>query len=136
MNRPFDDQSNFRVRLESEAIKVILFLCEQKEWLLMSSKVVEFEIANTPDKGRRKELEAINELASSFIEINETIILRAKKFEKLGVQSFDAMHLACSENGADVLLTTDDKFLKRALEIEDLKIRVSSPLRWLEEVLS
>ena len=35
-----------------------------------------------------------------------------------------------------MLLTTDDKFLKRALEIEDLKIRVSSPLRWLEEVLS
>lgn len=91
MNRPFDDQSNLRVRLESEAIKVILFLCEQKEWLLMSSKVVEFEIANTPDKGRRKELQAINELASSFIEINETIILRAKKFEKLGVQSFDAI---------------------------------------------
>ena len=102
----------------------------------MSSKVVEFEIANTPDKGRRKKLQAINELASSLIEINETIILRAKKIEKLGVQSFDAMHLACSENGADVLLTTDYKFLKRALKIEDLKIRVSSPLRWLEEVLS
>ena len=91
LNRPFDDQSNLRVRLESEAIKIILFLCEQKEWLLMSSKVVEFEIANTPDKGRRKELQAINELASSFIETNETIILRAKKFEKLGVQSFDAI---------------------------------------------
>lgn len=136
LNRPFDDQSNLRTRLESEAIKVILFLCEQQQWHLMSSKIIEFEIANTPDEGRRKELEAINGLASSVIEINDTISSRAKEFEKIGLQAFDAMHLACSENGADVLLTADDKFLKRSLKIENLKIKVSNPLKWLEEVLS
>lgn len=136
LNRPFDDQSNLRTRLESEAIKVILFLCEQQQWHLMSSKIIEFEIANTPDEGRRKELEAINGLASSVIEINDTISSRAKEFEKIGLQAFDAMHLACSENGADVLLTADDKFLKRSLKIENLKIKISNPLKWLEEVLS
>ena len=135
LNRPFDDQSNPRIRLESEAIKVVLFLCEQQQWHLMSSKIAEFEIANTPDKGRRKKLELINGLASSVIEIDGAISSRAKEFEKKGLQAFDAMHLACSENRADVFLTVDDKFLKRALKIEDLKITVSNPLKWLDEVL-
>jgi predicted nucleic acid-binding protein len=115
---------------------MILFLCEQQQWYLMSSKILEFEIANTPDEGRRKKLQFINRLASSVIEIDGTISLRAKEFEKAGLQAFDAMHLACSENRADVLLTADDKFLKRALKIEDLKIKVSNPLKWLDEVLS
>ena len=136
LNRPFDDQSNLRIRLESEAIKVILFQCERQQWHLMSSKIVEFEIANTPDEGRRKRLELIHGLARSVIEVDDTISSRAKDFEKAGLQAFDAMHLACSENGADVLLTTDDKFLKRALKIENLKIKVSNPLKWLQEVLS
>ena len=77
-------------------------------------------------------MEFINKLASSVIEIDGTISLRAKEFEKAGLQAFDAMHLACSENRADVLLTADDKFLKRALKIEDLKIKVSNPLKWLD----
>ena len=136
LNRPFDDQSNLRIRLESEAIKVILSLCEQNEWQLISSKIVEFEIKNTPDKARKKELEAINSLASSCIKINKRIPIRAKEFEKSGLQTFDAMHLACAENKADILLTTDDKFLKKSLKINNLKIRISNPIKWLEEVLS
>jgi hypothetical protein len=30
----------------------------------------------------------------------------------------------------------DDKFLKLALKIDDLKLPVSNPLKWLSEVLS
>ena len=135
LNRPFDDQSNLRVRLESEAIKVILLLCEQKKWHLVGSRVTEFEITSTPNQIRRKKLEAINSLSNTCIAINSKITSRAKEFEKLGLQAFDAMHLACAENKADVFLTTDDKFLKQALKIENLKIRISNPVPWLEEVL-
>jgi len=135
LNRPFDDQSNLRIKLESEAIKVILSLCEQEEWYLISSKVVEFEIQNTPDKTRKKELEAINGMASSVIQINQKITIRAKEFENSGIQAFDAIHLACAENNADVLLTTDDKFLKKSLKFKNLKIKISNPIKWLEEVL-
>ena len=130
------DQSSLRIRLESEAIKEILLLCEQHQWYLICSDIGKYEIANTPDKGRRKELEAIFGLASSVIEINDQISERARGFEKTGVQAFDAMHLACSENEADVFLTVDDKFLKKALKIHELKVKVSNPLKWLEEVLS
>ena len=86
-------------------------------------------------KPSRKKLESINSLSNSFVEINEFIASRAKEFENLGLQAFDAMHLACAENKADVFLTTDDKFLKQALKIGDLKIKISNPIPWLEEVL-
>lgn len=33
---------------------------------------------------------------------------RAKKFESLNWQAFDALHLACAEENADVFLTVDD----------------------------
>jgi len=34
-NRPFDDQSNQRIHLESETVKAILKQCEQKFWFLI-----------------------------------------------------------------------------------------------------
>lgn len=76
LNRPFDDQSNLRIRLESEAVKVVLSLCEQNKWYLISSEIVEFEIKNTPDQARKKAFEAINSLASNFIKINKRILIK------------------------------------------------------------
>ena len=135
LNRPFDDQSNLRVHLEAEAIKTILTLVEQQKWNLVSSKVLKFEISKIMDESRRKKLMAIESLASEIIQINPLIATRANEFERFGMQSFDALHLACSEHHADVLLTVDDKFLKKIAGISQLNITVYNPLVWLNEVL-
>lgn len=135
LNRPFDDQSNIRNHLESEAIKGIISLCEQGNLKLISSQVLEFEISNTSDELRKSNLLAINGLASMNIEVTEELRQRAKTFESLKIQAFDAMHLACAEENANVILTVDDKFRKNANKIQDLKIRIDNPLRWLEEFL-
>lgn len=74
-------------------------------------------------------------LASEVIQVNELIINRAREFEVFGVQTFDALHLACAENNVDALLTVDDKFIKKSQCIEDLNVTVCSPLIWLNEVL-
>jgi len=51
------------------------------------------------------------------------------------IKPFDALHLASAEySNADVLLTTDKKFLNRAAE-SDSKIRVANPVQWLMEVM-
>jgi hypothetical protein len=48
----------------------------------------------------------------------------------------DAFHLAYAELAAvDVLLTTDDRFLRRALRvIGDTTVRVANPVDWKQEV--
>ena len=135
LNRPFDNQANLRVHLEAEAIKTIITLIEQQEWQLVSSKILKFEISKIADESRKKELMVMESLSSKIIQLNPLIATRANEFERFGIQSFDALHLACSENNADVLLTVDDKFIKKAQCINKLNITVCNPLVWLNEVL-
>ena len=135
LNRPFDNQSDPRIHLESEAIKTIIRLIEADIWQLVTRKVLLFEINNTPDEQRRRNLHGINKMASKCIETTTSIRNRAKYFEIFGLQAFDAAHLACAENNANVLLTVDNRFRKRANTIEDINIEVKNPLQWLEEVL-
>ncbi len=135
LNRPFDDQSNLRIHLEAEAIKTIIRLVEQQKWDLVSSKVLKFEISKIADESRKKELMLMESLAGEVVQINTQIGVRANEFGRLGIQSFDALHLACSENNADILLTVDDRLIKKALTINNLNISVRNPLIWLSEVL-
>jgi predicted nucleic acid-binding protein len=135
LNRPFDDQSNLRIHLESEAIQAIIKLCEQQKWHLISSQILKFEISKVSDESKRRKLKLINDLAEKVVKIDEKITIRSQKFEKFGLQAFDAMHLACAENNSDIFLTVDDKFLRKAQQIQDLNLNVNNPLRWLEKVL-
>lgn len=127
MNRLFDDQSDYRIRFESEAVKLILSLCEQRRW----HNIAQFEIDQIPDKDRRKKLQLLCGQSDDVISIDKSISIRAKEFEKKGIQAFDALHLACAEDGADVFLTVDDNLLEQASGIEDLKVSVNNPFIWL-----
>jgi hypothetical protein len=49
------------------------------------------------------------------IEAHRDVLDRARQFQSLGYGAFDSLHLASTETGrADVLQTTNDKFIKRA----------------------
>ena len=135
LNRPFDDQSNLRIHLEAEAIKTIIALVEQQKWDLVSSKILKFEISKVVDESRKNELMLMESLADKVVQINTQIGVRANEFERLGIHSFDALHLACSENNADIFLTVDDRLIKKALTINSLNISIRNPLIWLSEVL-
>lgn len=135
LNRPFDDQNHPRIHLESEAIKAILKQCEHGYWSLIVSDVSLFEITNTTDAERRQKLTALAKLAKEHIEITTEIQQKAKTFELQGIKTFDAMHLACAENHADVFLTVDDRFYKKAKTLDTLHILVTTPLLWIYEAL-
>ena len=127
MNRLFDDQSNRRIRFESEAVKVILSFCDQRRW----HNIAQFEVDQTPDEDRKKKLQLLMGQADEVVKVDKAISSRAKELEEKGLQAFDALHLACAEDGADVFLTVDDNLLKQALGLEDLKVPVNNPVVWL-----
>jgi predicted nucleic acid-binding protein len=135
LNRPSDDQSNPRIHLESEAIKTVIDLIEKGIWELLSSDVLDYEISNTSDEKKRRNLLGINSMASKTISLTSIIKDRANYFDSFGDQAFDAMYLACAENNSDILLTVDDRFIKKANKISGLKVKIKNPLQWLEEVL-
>ena len=136
-NRPFDDHAQDRVRLESEAILTILEHTQSRMWAIIGSEVIDIEISKIPDDDLRCKVNILTGMKQKFITVNNDVEIRAKELEKLGFKSFDALHIACAEKGdADILLTTDDIFLSKALQSRNiLKVRVENPLRWLMEVM-
>lgn len=135
LNRPFDDQSQPRVHLEAEALLWILDQIYRKDWAWIISDAVRLEIEQNPDPERVEHLRSLTVHGSDDVLINSDTGERALELEALGFQSMDALHLACAETGAaDVLLTTDDKLLKRAARNADkLRVAVANPVNWLLE---
>ena len=137
LNSPFDDQSQERVRLETEAIVLLLSRLERKEWTWLGSQALEIEIDKAPDVEQQSRLRRVIEFVSSTVEIGEKELERANELQKLGFVGFDTVHLACAESGkADVFLTTDDRLLKLAKRLaKKLHVRVENPLDWMKEMI-
>ena len=137
LNRPFDDHSQERIRFESEAVMTILDHCRLKTLTLLSSEAVDLEISKIPDDDRKQKVMLLSLISKRNIVIDDGIKNRAKDLNNIGFKSFDAFHIACAEKGqADVLLTTDDHLLKKAMSHREfLKVRLENPLRWLMEEL-
>ena len=74
--------------------------------------------------------------ASEFHRPNAKTADRARLLNALGYGEFDALHLAIAEDSkADLLLTTDDRFLRLAGRgVGNPFIRVINPLDYLQEV--
>jgi len=48
LNRPFDDNAQDRIRLESEAVLAVLKRHQDRSWSLLGSEVINFEISQIP----------------------------------------------------------------------------------------
>lgn len=59
LNRPFDDQSQERIRLETEAVILILSRVQRGYWEQIGSEVLDFEIDQTPDLERRARVKVL-----------------------------------------------------------------------------
>ena len=137
LNRPFDGQKADRVRMETEALKSILLHIGSGKWTGIGSAAADFEVERIADVDRKLKVLELKSVMSEHVVIGKDGRRRAKIIEELGIRPLDALHIACAEKGrADVLLTTDDRLLRRAERFADrLNVRVANPLVWFGEVL-
>ena len=135
LQRPLDSKTQIRIALEAEAILGVIALCEAGDIELISSEVLVFEVERNPRMERKEYALAVLSKAKSFIVLDEHIESRAREFNRLGMKPLDALHLASAEAaGADYFCTCDDRFLKRAKAVQDLKTRVVSPIALIGEM--
>ena len=122
--------------LEAEAILGIIDRCEtEADWSFFSSDILDDEINRLVYPVKKQKVLALYHSASSHIDLNDMMIEQARMYERFCLCPYDALHLACAEFAqADVLLTTDKKFIRQAKQIK-LKTRVVNPLVWLMEVI-
>lgn len=135
LNRPFDDQSQDRIRLEAEAVLLILSGVASGAAVLISSEAVLLEAARIPDPERRHRVLVLMESATVSRSVGRSEIERARELTRAGFRPVDALHLACAEaEDSDVFLTTDDRLLRRARRRPStLRVRVANPLAWIQE---
>jgi hypothetical protein len=137
VNRPFDDQTQDRIRLESEAVLLILRHIASNKWEWVSSEVVDFEILQTPNMERRARTWLIVQRADHKVLVDQAVVQRGREMEAMGFGPYDSLHVACAERGkVDVFLTTDDRLIALALRHSSrLEVKVSNPLLWIREVI-
>lgn len=137
LNRPFDDQRQDRIRLETEAIFTILKFAELGQFTLLDSDIILYEVEKISNLKRKNSIRKILSKAKFYIDLNEEILKRAHEIQYLGIRSYDALHLASAEYGeASVFLTTDDKLLKRIKNnMNKFNLKAENPLNWIVEIL-
>ncbi len=113
-NRPFDDQTQPRIGLETLAFATIMQLIEMGTLALVTSSILRLENRSNPFESRSQWVNYCLNYATHFQTVNETIQGRAQQLAELNLQTMDAFHLACAEASAcDYFLTCDDRLLKR-----------------------
>ncbi len=134
LNRPVDDQTQDKIRIESDAILAILSKCISGKWQLLSSQILDIELKNIPDDWKRNKVYDLYKVATEKVALNDNITSRSLVIQKYGIKLFDSLHVASAEySRADIFLTTD-KSLLNATRLLQLKVIAANPLNWFMEV--
>ena len=135
INRPFDDQTQERIRLEAEAVLLILNRFQQGQGHWVGSSTLVYEIRQTPDAERRRRVLSLLRSCHSAVTAEAGETARAEELQALGFKAVDSLHIACAEKaGCTVLLTTDDRLLRAARRnVAQLRAQVVNPVTWLGE---
>lgn len=137
LNRPFDDWVQERVRFEGEAVLAILNRVRAEEWQLISSEAIEAELERLSNPEKLESIRQLLSLATTTIMLDQQIDQRSQILENLGFGLYDSFHIACAEAfQVDILLTTDDRLLKRAKRYKDsIQVPLNNPVTWLMDIL-
>ena len=132
-NRPFDDQSQLKIRLEAESKIYIQESILQNKLELAWSYILDFENEANPFEERSNAIQLWKRHA--VIDISETteILSKAKEIKNEGLKNKDALHVACAINSkCDYFITTDDSILKKLKNFRE--ITVLDPINFIRSV--
>jgi hypothetical protein len=139
LNRPFDDQIQSRIYVETQAIMTILSQCQCQSgtWKLINSSALISELNQTPDLEKLQNVKKLLLIAKIKVINSAFIENRTAELEKLGFSSYDANHIASAERSqADIFLTTDDRLFKKYQRNSQLiNVKINNPVQWLAEVI-
>jgi predicted nucleic acid-binding protein len=112
--RPFDDQDYLRIRLETDAVNLILSKVKQNFYQLMKSKAHIIEISAISDDLERTELLELLKTYGVSMKIDANRVrFRIEELLSLKFGIADAAHIALSESYNSTFISCDDKLLKK-----------------------
>ncbi len=131
-HRPFDDQTQPKIFLETQAVIIILQMVEAKEVELISSSVLEYENSRNPYPIKQETMSHYLLLAQLRQEVSEAIRKRSEELEQNGLKAIDALHVACAEAvNSNYFITCDKRLINRCL---GLTVKVINPVDFVLEM--
>ena len=114
-NRPFDDQSQIRIHIETEAKLHIQREITKENLQLGWSYIMDYENAANPFEFRKASIKEWKKKAFTCVEESEEVLKQARKIKKdHGLNPKDTLHIACAiEAECDYFITTDDKIISK-----------------------
>jgi len=129
-NRPFDSQTQLKVRLETEAKLFIQSKIFLQEIHLTWSYILEYENNFNPYPERKEIILEWKKLAMQIIFETNNILDNARVLQTIGLKSKDALHVACAiEATCDYFITTDEGIIRKLINFE--QITVINPIQFI-----
>ena len=134
--RPFDDQSQTRIRMEAEAVQIILEMSDLGQIQIFISDIILYENSGTKDLVKMQKVKELFKSCKDHIPYDQDIQKMAFELSKDGFTPLDALHLASAETGGvDYLITTDDKFQKKYDQQRDrVNVKVVNPIDFVKGI--
>ena len=118
-NRPYDDQLQPRIRIETEAKVLIQINIKNGLSDLIWSSILDYECEQNPFIEHKIAILNWRTIASTIIMVDKCILVRAIDLMTCGIREYDALHVASAIAGrAELFVTTDDRLLKRLRNID------------------
>ena len=127
-NRPFDDQNQLKIKLETEAKLFIQQGILDGTHDLVWSYILEFENKQNKYNDRRNSIYGWKNIAKVFCTENETIIEYAESLREMNIRTKDALHIACSVfTHCNYFITVDRQLFNLNLS----EIKIINPLNFI-----
>ena len=131
-NRPFDDQSQIKIHLETQAKLYIQAKIKEGVYQLVWSYILDYENGKNPYEEKRFAIAPWKMLAFlNITEETEEILSFAETLVSKGIKTFDALHISCAVAGhCEYYLTTDKKLINASIP----EIRIVNPIVFVNEM--
>ena len=132
-NRPFDDQSQLKISIETQAKLAVQNMVLDGTHELVWSYMLEFENMHNPFDIRRESILKWKNISCESVTENEEILNNAEKLMNVGLKAKDSIHIACAAySHCDYFITTDKGILKKK---DFIPIKIINPIDFIKEVV-
>ena len=129
-NRPFDNQEQMKIRLETEAKLYIQSCIRENRYLLAWSYMLDYENGINPYEEKRNAIFLWKEIANDYCTSSNDILSAGRELIEYGIRAKDALHIACAiKSGCEYFITTDEKLTNKNLT----NIKIINPIDFVRE---
>jgi predicted nucleic acid-binding protein len=130
-NRPFDNQAQMKIRLETEAKLYIQANIREGKYSLVWSFMLDYENDKNPYEEKRSVIAPWKGIAQDFCPPSAAVLSRGKEIMTFGVKQADALHVACAiEKHCEYFITTDKPLLGKTI----MDISIINPIDFVREI--